>query len=356
MFNLKSKIITIVSVFILLAGCGTETSTEDVAQRMENDPGSFTADEFMPISNGLQEHSIWYVTDASPTRESIVTKIIMTDENDLTFYDLDLNHNDDEELLMEEVVSMSDEEIIEYAEKVTKQGYEEMLSNRKLFDLEKYNITMESYDWVGLINDKETISADDQQVLKYFEELKPMNSDIPIEASGNYTVDKDSYTLDLKLDDLGTNTESITLDMKNAVSMLEGESASPVVFDEYLAFMYIFIDSIRLQWTSPEEHENNKQEFISSLSNNGSFKDIEGYQQYHPQTFVPNPLEWVSGDYQMTLKPTSVRQKLFDQTFAGVGVGDSSAIITKVEDQFVGFTLDTPDTSNENVLIEGKSL
>ncbi|WP_070328425.1 hypothetical protein [Exiguobacterium aurantiacum] len=356
MFRIKSKIITILSAFTLLAGCGTESSKEDVAQRMENDPRSFTADEFMPISNGLQEYSLWYVTDASPTRESIVKKIIVTDKNDLTFYDLDLDHHDDEDLLMEEVVSMSDQEIIEYAQMTTEKGYEKMLSNRKLFDIEKYSNMMESYDWVGSISDNESISEDDKQVLKYFEELKPMDSDIQIEATGNYSIAKEKYTLDLKLDSLGTNTESMTLNMKNAVSTLDGESASPLVFDEYLSFLYIFIDSIRLQWNSPEEHESYKQKYINSLNNYGRFEDKEGYQQYHPQTYVPNSLEWVHGDYQMTLKPTSVRQKLFEQTFAGVGYGDSSSIITKVEDQFVGFTLDTPDTSNKNVTIEGKKL
>ena len=49
-----------------------------------------------------------------------------------------------------------------------------------------------------------------------------------------------------------------------------------------------------------------------------------------------------------------VSQKIFDTTYSGVNEGENESILTMVDDSFVGFRFDSPDTDKKNVTIEGK--
>ena len=61
------------------------------------------------------------------------------------------------------------------------------------------------------------------------------------------------------------------------------------------------------------------------------------------------------GMRMMTLGSSIVSRKIFDTTYSGlIQFEEDYSIITRVDESFVGFRLDAPDTNKENVTIEGK--
>lgn len=336
----------------MLASCGSSEDS-NVAEELAANPKNFTAEDFTPISDGLKDYKVWYTTDIYPTRESIVGSIIVTDKDELTYYKLP----NSEELSIEQVTSMSDDEVVDYAESVMNRQFEEMLTSSIVYDVEKHNADLEDF---GIVNVRKNMEenpsqADNQQFLDYYESLKPMTDNIYYQVSGDNKIKKGKYGLDITLDDLGDSTRSLELHIKEGIPSLTGMNGSQGALTEYSFFMYSNIDVIRLKWEDPERYESLKQDHLNVLNELGHFERVSGYEENHPQTYVPDvSLTWEYEDVDITLTPASVRQEIFDQTFAGVGLGENRALITKVKDDFVGFTLDSTERKSKNVTIEGK--
>ncbi|NUU53006.1 hypothetical protein HP548_02705 [Paenibacillus taichungensis] len=59
-------------------------------------------------------------------------------------------------------------------------------------------------------------------------------------------------------------------------------------------------------------------------------------------------------DHLVTFEQGSNSQKIFNTTYSGLAYNKDFSLFTRVDDSFVGFKLDDPDTKNEKVTIEGK--
>lgn len=59
-------------------------------------------------------------------------------------------------------------------------------------------------------------------------------------------------------------------------------------------------------------------------------------------------------DYLVNFEQGSNSQKIFNTTYSGLAYNKDFSLFTRVDDSFVGFKLDDPDTKNDKVTIEGK--
>ena len=134
------------------------------------------------------------------------------------------------------------------------------------------------------------------------------------------------YTSDITLDNLGQSTQKID-----------------VIMDSYTNIWTFDVES--LYW---ESGLSSMDEYIESLEEEGKDFEIDGdYITFTSMSEEPNVV--LSSIYG-----GMISQKIFDTTFSGLKIGDDESIVTRVDDSFVGFIIDSPDTDKKNVTIEGK--
>lgn len=342
---MKTKIkwlmtLTIISIVSLLAACsnGEEDSTGEVQSK--------TTKTELTISEGFQEHPVWVVVRGTSAidRNSNIREVIEFEDGKATVYEV-------EELKIEDILDLSDDELVDLVAKNLNEKHDEMSKDVKFFDVASFNESLEQMysniedkdnKYLGVNNLKEVYD-------NHLNEYGTMTEDIYISSEGDRIIESNQYNLDIEIDNMGQNTEEIVLNIPNGNIDLhtnEGHEA----FEDLIFISYYSLDDIIY---GGERAEAIKDMYIKQLEEYGAFKDAEGLIQSIPQSFVPNPNVWVKSDVNLTLKPESVRAKVFDTTFAGLE-SSTSSFVTRVNDSFVGFSLDEPNTENDNVTTEGK--
>lgn len=224
----------IITALLLVACGGKENSGQAVEEEpIYDNPRNYTAEDYLPLSEGLEEHPVWFKTDVYPTRNSSVSYLYVFENGIATMY-----WNFDG-LSIEKINDLTDDEIIKY------------------------------------VQEKSTAK------------------------------ETGKYTLDITLDELGQSTKEIKVILKSGTREYfwpKGYNLDGEILTE--------------DKTSTEEIED--------------------------------------GKALVTFIPGAVNQKVFNTTYSGLGYDEYYSLFTRVDDSFVGFKLDDPNTKKKNVTIEGK--
>lgn len=352
---LKKKwlaILAVITAVSLLAACGgKKESGQTVEEPIYDNPRNHTAEDFMPLSEGLEKYPVWVETIEDPVRDSKIKNIYVFKKGKVTMYNLDGSDTDQSSVVIEDILDMSDDELIKFARETSNKiydDYEKEVNNRELFNVESFNESQKEFRFIheDYFEDYKKISE------AYFKDQKPMTEDIYYSVEGEWSEQSSKYTLDIKIDDLGQYTEKMDLIIPKATFQLVNNSGSSG-FGDYIDFLFFDVDTIFSMVDNEESFNKRKEGYIEQLKQYGSFEEIDGFELTHPQNFVPNPFVWEEEDKRLSLDPVVIHQKIFDTTFSGIETG-SGSLLTRVDDSFVGFRLDSPDTDEKNITIEGK--
>ncbi|MFD1019527.1 hypothetical protein [Thalassobacillus hwangdonensis] len=310
------------TAILLLAACGDKGKAEQPTgeESTYDNPRNHTAEDFMPISEGFEEYSVWIETAESPVRDSNVNKVFVFNKGKVTVYQL-------EDTTIEDIHDLSDDELVQLASEYTNKTLDELA------------------DTINNIAISETINEKHGGVVE----------DIYLEfEGGERSTLSSNYTLDITMDELGQNTKDISLHIPEASYQL---SSHEVTEYEASGFTGAFFDYYT--YTTDPNYNHTLETYsrpLEILETYGTFKEKDGHEMTdppHPQTYVPDPIVWETTDEEITLEGNVVHQKIFDTTFSGIKTSNRG-LFTRVDDSFVGFRLDNPDTDKENVTIEGK--
>ncbi len=311
----------------------------------------------MPISEGFETYSVWMETKKEPVRDTIIENIYVFEKGKVNLYKMYDRDSGLSGVKLEDILDMSDKELIKFARETSEKlydEYEKRKKNTKYFDAEafKRRFTEVNYHY------EEFFGSDYKDIVEpYFNENKPLTEDIIYGLEGNRPkLTASKYTLDLKIDDLGQHTESMKLIMPDSSVKVVHKSVptGSMSLEDYIDFLYFNLDTIIQQIDDKAWLNEQKKLAVEELKRQGRFEaKHDGFELTHPQNFVPIPFTWEKEDNELVLKGTSFKQKIFDTTFSGLKTGNRH-LFTRVDDSFVGFRLDSPDTKSKNVTIEGK--
>ncbi|WP_062108729.1 hypothetical protein [Bacillus niameyensis] len=178
----------------------------------------------------------------------------------------------------------------------------------------------------------------------YIKDIIDLSDDeiIQLAKANSNNIREGNYTLDITLDRLGQTTEEmkVVLTSGTRVETYELESAAEEYYfgnalgelkDDYPEFD-LYVEAIKngdepIPWLDSDTHA-----------------EINGDQIIETRLIE---------DYQLiTFKPQLIQQTIFDTTFSGLRTGDSDSLLTRVDNSFVGFKIDGPDSKGKNVTIE----
>lgn len=331
--------LVITTAILFLAACGGKKGSGQ------------TVKDFMPISEGFEKYSVWIETDGEPVRDSTIENVYVFKKGKVTMYNLDSKQGS---VAIEDILDMSDDELIKLAHKTSDEIYEndeKEIKETKLFDVETFNKIQTEVQ-----STLESKYGEDfkESLDEYYKELKPMTEDIYYRIEGERPEQQSStYTLDIRIDDLGQRTEAMILTIPNANSELVNNTGNGDLV-QYVDFLFYEEDTFFLKWDSEELFNDHKESYVKELKNQGEFVEKDGFELTHPQNYVPNPYVWEEKEGEIKLNSELVHQKIFETTFSGIKTSGGS-LLTRVDDSFVGFQLDDPDTKKKNVTVEGKS-
>jgi len=341
--SLKKKwmpILMLITALVLLAACGSKEEAGGTGTNGDN-PRNHTAEDYMPLSEGFEEYPVWIETEGEPTRDSNIDNIYVFNKGKVSMYNIDGGST------IEDILNLSDEELIKFARE--KSDEKNINSEKEIKEKNFYNP-----DHLAEIQKEFQNAIDSDGSEAYFKEQKPFTEAISNTIEGEIPKHSPTkYTLDIKIDELGQNTEKMDLIMPNVAYELKNENSSGNVFDNYVTFLYLSPEALELKESDEKLFDEEKASYIDELKEVGSFVEKDGYELYHPQNFVPNPYVWKKEDKELSIDGASFSQKIFDTTISGIKTGKGS-ILTRVDDSFVGFKLDAPDTDKKNVTIEGE--
>ncbi|KQL58355.1 MULTISPECIES: hypothetical protein [Bacillaceae] len=187
-------------------------------------------------------------------------------------------------------------------------------SIRALFVFSDENLT--SY---GNINDEDKLTLEEVNELTDDELIKQVEKHATRISEGE-------YTLDITLDEFGQNTKEISL-------ILEEDYNHIITYD--LKSLY---------WESGLSSE---VEYIASLEEKGDQFEVNN----EDITFTSIEDEPKN---LLTINGGMISQRIFDTTYSGLSIGEQTALLSRVDEGFIGFVIDSPDTTNNRVTIEGK--
>lgn len=349
----KISILFLSLVMVLsIVGCSNKEEKKAGPDDFDN-PRNQTSEEFMPLSEGFEKYPVWMtVSGEEPVRTSTINSVFVFEEGKVKYYKVS-----EEKLTIEESLDMSDDEFLQFAKEASDKMYEEMEEkitstplNMENESHQEFKEEMEYYAELEAEHFRELFGEDLQPIEEYVSE------DIFLEVSNERSESPLDYNLDIQLDNLGQSTQSMSLEIEDATYSISatGELATDYLEYEKIKTLPIY-GMIGIGYMSKEDFDSEYKMYVERLEEYGSFKERDGYELYHPQNFLPNPLEWESQDLEFKIPSNHVvRQKIFDTTFAGQ-VANGQALITKVDDSFAGFILDGPDTKKDNVTIEKKN-
>lgn len=259
----------VIAAVLMLGACEEEKESGQIVEpEIYDNPRNYTAEDFMPISEGFEDYSLWIVTSDNPERSSSISSLYVFKNDVVTYY-----FNILDKPRIEEINGLSDDEIIQ------------------------------------IVSDK------------------AMNK-----TEGN-------YHLDITLDRLGQYTENIKVVLENGSSVRTSELesvASEAYYHYELSKQYSTFDS-----------------YISALKTGEAKLPGDSEVEFEGDNVIfTKPIE--GGEKIATLEPQVIQQTIFDVTYSGVRYDEYKSLLTRVDNSFVGFNLDGPDTKNKNVTIEGK--
>lgn len=331
-------ILMVITALVLLAACG---SKEEAGGTNGDNPRNHTTEDYMSLSEGFEEYPVWIETEDEPTRDSNIDNIYVFEKGKVNMYNLGGSNT------IEDILELSDDELIKLARETSNEQYinsENEIKEDKFYNPEIISEAQKEFQYA--------IGADGTEA--YFKEQTPMTEAIYFNVEGEIPEQSPTkYTLDIKIDELGQNTETIDLIMPNVTSELVNDNSDTGVFGDYVDFLYLSPEALELKESDERLFDEEKANYIDELKKLGSFVEKDGYELYHPQNFVPNPYVWKKEDKELSIDGVSFSQKIFDTNFSGIKTGKGS-LLTRVDDSFVGFKLDSPDTDKKNVTIEGK--
>lgn len=334
----------IIMAVLLLGACGDKKESGQTGEEQYDNPRNHTAEDFMPISKGFEEYPVWIETAEEPVRDSKIKNVYVFENGKVTMYNLD---NSDSTVVIEDILEMSDKELTKFARETSNKiydDYEKEIKDMKLFDVDSFNDVMMDFQLSVKDGFEEIYES-------YLDIQKPMTEDIYYAIEGERPKQSPSkYTLDIKIDDLGQHTEKMKLIIPNASSKLVNVGNG---FSDYIEFLYINVDTVHMRMFEEDIFNEINEGYVEGLKKTGTFVAKDGFELTHPQNFVPEPYTWEKEDKELSINRGSFNQKIFDTTFSGIKAG-SGSLITRVDDSFVGFRLDSPDTKSKNVTIEGK--
>ncbi|GIN57999.1 hypothetical protein J8TS2_23180 [Lederbergia ruris] len=309
---LKKKwlvMLAVITAVLLLGACGGKDAGGGDPLVGGSGPQDGSPADFMPLSEGFEKYSVWIQTDENPVRDSNVNKVFVFKKGKVTAYKL-------EDTAIEEIHDLSDDKLVQLASESTDKILDELVDKI----------------------DGRSISTDIKE--RHDESFK----DIYLEVDGSERSPLSSkYTLDITLDELGQNTESIKLYMPDVYYQL----------DEFIqgSFIDYYAYSTDPNYSKASGAKDVYTEELKRLEEYGRFEDSSNPPA--PDSYVPDPIEWETTDEELTFTRGMVKQTIFGTTFSGIAT-DRTSLLTRVDDSFVGFRLDNPDTKSKNVTIEGK--
>lgn len=229
--------------------------------------------DVLPLSEGFETFPVWIKTADEPVRDSKIDNIYVFKDSKVTMYNLDGSNTDRGSVAIEDILGMSDDELVKFASETSNKIYqdkEKKIKEQELFDVESFNEFQEDFQLI-----MEDIYGDDDDYSEIFEsyfkdqKLMTENSyynvegEIPEQSSRN-------YTLDINIDDLGQNTEEIDFIIPKATSNL-ARSINSNSFTDYINFLYSEDDKIFLKSENETSYNDIKDSYIEKLKQEGSF-------------------------------------------------------------------------------------
>lgn len=254
--------LAVITTVLLLGACGGKESSDEVP--IQDGPQDGSPDDFIPISEGIEKHPVWFEISDNPDRNSTVRAVYVFEDGKVTSYS-NIPDSTRDKLRLEKINDLSDDEIIQIAKE------------------------------------------------------------------GSQSIYEGKYTLDITLDRLGQNSEKLSVILENG----------------YTNRQTFELRTVYEESRESGERPSSVDEYIASLKKKGEDFEIDGEYITFPST-EEEPKSILSINRGM------ISQKIFDTTYSGLSIGDSYSLLTRVDDSFVGFRLDNPDTDKKNVTIEGK--
>ncbi|OAK70769.1 hypothetical protein [Lederbergia galactosidilytica] len=352
---LKKKwlaMLAVMTAILLLGACGGKNAGGGDPLVGGSGPQDGSPDDLMPISEGFEKYPVWVEVYEDPVRDTEIQNIYVFKKGEVTTYNLNEGDIGKSGVVIEDILGMSDDELIKFASKTSNKqydDYEKEMKDRKFFNVESFNETKESL-YIGL----EDYYGEDYRGAydAYLKDQKTMMEDINFSIEGEWSTQANKYTLDVKIDDLGQSTEGLDLIIPNAISKLDTGFIS-TTFGDYLDYLYFNTDAIFMETGNEERAKTLEQNYIEPLKNEGRFVEKDGFELMHPQNFVPNPFVWKKEEKILSFDSATMNRKIFETTFSGIKKGNGG-LFTRTDDSFVDFRLDSPDSKKKNVTIEGK--
>lgn len=107
----------VVTAVLLLGACGDDSTASGDPVVGNDGPQDRSPDDFIPISEALEEYSVWLVTSDTPDRNSTVSGMYVFENGEVSYYPEATYQGD--RLTLEEINNLTDDEIIEYAKENT---------------------------------------------------------------------------------------------------------------------------------------------------------------------------------------------------------------------------------------------
>lgn len=161
--------LAIIAVIFLLGACGGKESAREVPR--QEGPQDNNSNTILPLSDALEKYPVWFRVYDEPTRHSLINETFVFKDGKVQSY-----YTEKIDLHIEDVIDMSDEELIKYIRK----------------EMKEYSIR---------------INSD-------YEEPQPTE-----------------YTLDIILDDLGHNTQIINIESDETHISLNGQNVIQTIYD-----------------------------------------------------------------------------------------------------------------------------
>ena len=81
-------LVVVIVLSLLLAACGGNKESGEAANNntIRDNPRNHTAEDFMPISEGFEEFSVWIESEENPVRDSKIKDFYVFDDDEVSMY------------------------------------------------------------------------------------------------------------------------------------------------------------------------------------------------------------------------------------------------------------------------------
>lgn len=206
-------------------------------------------------------------------------------------------------------------------------GLERTSSVDSVYIVENGNVTAHSNISGDELNLEEINKLNDEEIIQYYTEKKQLKTE-------------GKYTLDIKLDSVGQNTEKVNLILTNG-SNIRTYDLEAAASEKYNSSAW---NELVVEYPDFESYLSALKKGEEPIPSNDNQVELNG-----DEVISTEPIE---DESILTFETGMIQQTIFDTTYSGLIIGEYDRLITRVDDSFFGFTLDGPNTDKENVTIE----